>query len=187
MCFSGFWGLPSRCALYDWYVRLVDQEPAPSKCVLMSTSRAVRSAMRGWVVSDEGHRDLGGHFDTTFHGWSSTLASRVRLVIFSVGSCLCSPVGLSWAVRVLRSMFIPGALHGIEASFLAGTSMRKLRAAFFGVVWSCRQPFANIGAEGIWLIVLGRFLRFIDCWKVLLRVVLVMVLLIQSAAEIGFR
>ena len=26
-------------------------------------------------------RDLGGHLDTTFHGWSSTLASRVRLVI----------------------------------------------------------------------------------------------------------
>ena len=55
----------------------------PSKCVLMSTSRAVRSNMRGLVVSDEGHRwcvkldvrDLGGHLDTTLHGWSSTLAS----------------------------------------------------------------------------------------------------------------
>ena len=34
------------------YVGLVGQEPAPSKCVLLSTSRAVRSAMRGWVVSD---------------------------------------------------------------------------------------------------------------------------------------
>ena len=56
------------------YVRLLGQEPAPSKCVLMSTSRAVRGDMRGWVVSDEGHRwsvnldvrDLGGHLDTTF-------------------------------------------------------------------------------------------------------------------------
>ena len=73
------------------------QEPAPSKC-------AVRG-VRGWVVSDEGHRwsvkldvrDLGGHLDTTFHGWSSTLASRVRLVISRIGSCLCSPVGLSWS------------------------------------------------------------------------------------------
>ena len=27
-------------------------------------------------------RDLGGHLDTTFRGWSATLASRVRLVIF---------------------------------------------------------------------------------------------------------
>ena len=32
-------------------------------------------------------------------------------------------------MRVLRSMFIPGALHGIEASFLAGTSLRELRDA----------------------------------------------------------
>ena len=56
------------------YVRLVGQEPAPSKCVLMSTSRVVRGSMRGWVVSDEGHqwsvkldvRDLGGHLDTSF-------------------------------------------------------------------------------------------------------------------------
>ena len=55
------------------YVRLVGQEPAPCKCVLMSTSRAVRSNMCGWVVSDEGHRwsgkldvrDLVVHLDTT--------------------------------------------------------------------------------------------------------------------------
>ena len=87
------------------YVRLVGQEPAPSKCVLVSTSRVVRSDMRGWVVTDEGHRwsvkldvrDLGGHLDTTLHGWSSTLASRVRSCHFSVGSCLCSSVGFSWA------------------------------------------------------------------------------------------
>ena len=26
-------------------------------------------------------RDLGGHLDNTFRGWSSTLAARVRLVI----------------------------------------------------------------------------------------------------------
>ena len=34
------------------YVRLVGQEPAPSKCVLLSTSKAVRSEMRGWVLSE---------------------------------------------------------------------------------------------------------------------------------------
>ena len=49
-------------------------------------------------------------------------------------------------MRVLRSMFIPGALHGIEASFLAGTSLRKLRAAFLRVAWSRRQSFASVGA-----------------------------------------
>ena len=71
------------------YVRLVGQEPAPSKCVLLSTSREVRYSMEGCVFSQEGDqwsvrfdvRDLGGHLDTTFRGWSSTLAARVRLVI----------------------------------------------------------------------------------------------------------
>ena len=43
-------------------------------------------------------------------------------------------------------MFIPGALHGIEASFLAESSVRKLRSAFCKVSWSRRQPLAHVGA-----------------------------------------
>ena len=54
------------------YVRLVSQELAPSKCVLLSTSREVRKDMKDWVLSQEGDqwsvkfdvRDLGGH-----QGW----------------------------------------------------------------------------------------------------------------------
>ena len=42
-------------------------------------------------------------------------------------------------------MFIPGALHGIEASFLAEASLRKLRTAIVEVVWSRRQSLANTG------------------------------------------
>ena len=38
------------------YVRLVGQEPAPSKCVLLSTSRVVREDMKDWVLSREGDR-----------------------------------------------------------------------------------------------------------------------------------
>ena len=49
-------------------------EPAPSKCVLLSTSTEVRKDMKDWVLSLEGNkwsvkfdvRDLGGHLDTTF-------------------------------------------------------------------------------------------------------------------------
>ena len=36
------------------YVRLVGQEPPPRICVLLSTSRAVRSDVRRWVVTDDG-------------------------------------------------------------------------------------------------------------------------------------
>ena len=56
------------------------------------------------------------------------------------------PLDFRGRLRFLRSMFILGALHGVEASFLAGTSLRKLRAAFLGVAWSRRQPFASVGA-----------------------------------------
>ena len=44
--------------------------------------------VQNWVLSQEGDRwsvkfdvrDLGGHLDTTFRGWSSNLAARVRLI-----------------------------------------------------------------------------------------------------------
>ena len=48
--------------------------------------------------------------------------------------------------RVVRTMFIPGALHGVEASLLASSSLRELRSSISGVVWSCRQPLASVGA-----------------------------------------
>ena len=87
------------------YVRLVGQEPAPSKCVLLSTSREVRKDMKEWVQSQEGDkwsvkfdvRDLGGHLDTTFRGWSATLADRVRLVISRLVLNFCSSSGFSWS------------------------------------------------------------------------------------------
>ena len=49
------------------YVQLVGHEPAPAKCALLSTSRAVRRDVRDWVLSEGGAtwtvkvdvRDLG--------------------------------------------------------------------------------------------------------------------------------
>ena len=49
------------------YVRLVGHQPAPCKCVLLSTSREVRYGMKSWLLSQEGDqwsvrfdfRDLG--------------------------------------------------------------------------------------------------------------------------------
>ena len=57
--------------------------------------------MKDWVVSEEGDkwsvkfdvRDLGGHLDTTFRGWSATLATRVRLVIARFVLVFCPPSG----------------------------------------------------------------------------------------------
>ena len=83
-----------------WWVK----EPAPCKCVLLSTSRDVRKEKKGWVLSQEGDqrsvkfdvRDLGGHLDTTFRGWSSTLAARVRLVISHLVLIFVLPLDFSW-------------------------------------------------------------------------------------------
>ena len=81
-------------------------------------------------------RDVGGHLDTTFRGWSSTLAARVRLVISRLA-----------LIFVLPLDFHGRALHGIEASLLASeSSLRRLRSAVRRVVWSRCQPLANVGA-----------------------------------------
>ena len=135
------------------YVRLVGQELAPSKCVLLGTSRAVRVAMRSWVLFDEGHkwtvrldvRDLGGHLDTTWRGWSSTLSLRVRLVISRLDLIFALPLDFYGRVRVVRTMFLCCALHGVEASYLSKGGFLKLRAAVMRAVWSRKQPLACSG------------------------------------------
>ena len=81
--------------------------------------------------------------DTTFRGWSAILAWRVRLVISRLVLVFVLPLGFHGRLRVIRTMFIPGALHAVEASFLADSNIRKLRAAVCRVVWSSRQPMAN--------------------------------------------
>ena len=134
------------------YVRLVGQ--APRECVLLSTSRVVRKDMKDWVLSQEEDkwsvkfdvRDLGRHLDTTFSGWSSTLAARVRLVISRLVLIFVLPLDFHGRVRVVRSMYLPAALHGIEASFLASESLRRLRSSMRRVVLSRRQPLASVGA-----------------------------------------
>ena len=120
-CLSGNPDLLLHAARFTTgYVRLVGQEPAPSKCVLLSISREVRKGMKDWVLSLEGDqwsvkfdvRDLGGHLDTTFRGWSSTLAARVRSVISRLVLVFVLPLDFHGRVRVVRSMYLPAALHG---------------------------------------------------------------------------
>ena len=86
-----------------------------------------------------------GHLDTTFRGWSSTLAARVRLVISRLVLIFAPPLDFHGPVRVVRSLYLPAALHGIEASLVASDSLRKLRSSIHRVV-SRRQPSASVGA-----------------------------------------
>ena len=78
--------------------------------MLLSTSREVRYGMKSWVLSQEGDqwsvrfdvRDLGGHLDTTFRGWSSTLAARVRLVLSRLVLIFALPLDFHGSLRVVR-------------------------------------------------------------------------------------
>ena len=65
---------------------------------------------------------IWGHLDTTFRGWSLTLAARVRLVISRLVLIFALPLDNHGRVRVVRSMYLLAALHGIEASLLASES-----------------------------------------------------------------
>ena len=110
--------------------------------------------MREWVVTDEGDkwtvkldvRDIGGHIDSTLRGWSAPLAKRVRLVVARLVLIFVLPLDFHGRLRVVRAMFIPAGLHGIEASSLADASLRKLRTAVIRVIRSRRQPLACVGA-----------------------------------------
>ena len=98
--------------------------------------------MKDWVLSQEGDkwsvkfdvRDLEGHLDTSFRGWSSSLAARVRMVTFGLVLIFALPLDFHGRVGVVRSMFVPAALHGIEASLLASDRLRELRSSIHRVV-----------------------------------------------------
>ena len=64
------------------YVRSVGQDVSSGTCVLLSTSKSVRKAMKLWDVSGRGGlwkvqqdvRDLGGHLDFTLRARAGTLS-----------------------------------------------------------------------------------------------------------------
>ena len=74
------------------------------------------------------------------------MAARVRLVIARLVLIFVLPLDFHGRVRVVRSMFLPAALHGVEASLLASDSLLKLRSSICKMVWSRRQPLANVDA-----------------------------------------
>ena len=66
-------------------MRAVGQDVSVGKCVLLSTSEAVRKSMKSWDVSGDGRswsveldvRDLVGHLDFTRRTGADTLSRRV--------------------------------------------------------------------------------------------------------------
>ena len=124
----------------------------------------VGADMKDWILSQKGDRwsvkygvrNLGCHLDTTFRGWSATLAARVRLVISRLVLIFDLPLDFYGRVHVVRC-----CLHGVEASLLASDSLRRLRSSigWFGLVvspWPAWVPYL-----AFWMGLLGVTLLFV--------------------------
>ena len=107
------------CALYEaarfaaQCVRSVGQDVCPGKCVLLSTSKSVRKAMKLWDVSGGGGfwkvqldvRDLGGHLDFTLRARAGTRSKRIREATFGVASVGASPLGFQVKLGLVRGKY----------------------------------------------------------------------------------
>ena len=130
------------------YVRSVGQEVSLGKCVLLSTSRAVRRAMKLWDVSGDGGfwkvqldvRDLGGHLDFTFRARAGTLSKRVAEV--TLGVAVVGALPLAWfVVNIFLLAFMPLRLLMFPLLLLV-----PFRAAIVRAVWSSKMPLASTPA-----------------------------------------
>ena len=74
-----------------------------------------------------------------------TLVARVVAVLRVVWLVSALPLDYRGKLRILRTMYIPAALHGIEASLLSQSNVLKLRAAFVRACWSSKLTLAHTG------------------------------------------
>ena len=120
----------------------------------LSTSKRVRSDMKGWGVSDAGDkwtvrldvRDLGGHLDSTLRARSTTLGYRISAAVRRVHSVAVLPLDFCGRLRILRTMHLLAALHGVEASLVSISGLRRLMSAFGQAAMSGGLRLANPGA-----------------------------------------
>ena len=133
------------------YVRSVGEDVSPGKCVLLSTSKSVRRAMKMWDISGEGGfwkvqldvRDLGGHLDFTLRARAGTLFSRVRDATLGVASVGALPLGFQVELGLVRGKYLSAGLHAAEASYVSSSSISAFRAAIVRAVRSSKMPLAS--------------------------------------------
>ena len=133
---------------------LLDRMFLLAKCVLLSTSKAVRRAMKLWDISGDGGfwkvqldiRDLGGHLDFTYRARAGTLSRRVGKATVGVTAVGALPLGFLAKLGLVCGKFLPAGLHAAVASYVSSSSISALRAAIVRSVWSTRMPLANAPA-----------------------------------------
>ena len=156
------------------YVHAVGQEASPSKCVLLSTSKAARRRMTAWRNLNEGCfwavqldvRDLGGHLDVTLRAVAGTLTNRVKIATTQVPAVGALPLGFQRMLGLVRSKYLPGGLHVCEGAAISVTALSSFRSAIARAVWSKKLPMTNTPAllsllDGPW----GSDLAFFIIWS----------------------
>ena len=132
------------------YVWSVGQDVSLGKCVLLSTSKSVRKAMRLWDISGDGVfwnvqldvRDLGGHLDFTLRARAGALSKRICVAISGVASVGALPLGFQFKLGLVRGKYLLAGLHAAEASYFS-LSISAFRAAIVRAVWSSKMSLAN--------------------------------------------
>ena len=136
------------------YVLSVGQDVSLGKCVLLSTSKSVRKAMKLWDICGDGGfwkvqldvRDLGGHLDFTFRARAGALSKRVGEATAGVASVGALPLGFQVKLGLVRGKYLPAGLHAAEASYVSSWSISAFRTAIVRAVWSSTMPLANTPA-----------------------------------------
>ena len=143
------------------YVRLVGQDVSPGKCVcvLLSTSRAVRRAMKLCDISGDGGfwkvqldvRDLGGHLDFTYRARAGILSKRIREATCGVASVGALPLGFQVKLGLVRGKYL----------LLASMLLKLLMAPLLLPVLSGLPLFGRSGPLRCPLPILLRFSTFL--------------------------
>ena len=93
----------------------VGQDVSPGKCVLLSTTKSVRKAMKLWDFFGDGGfwkvhldvRDLGGHLDFTGRAPAGTLSKRVGEATVGVAAIGALPLGCQVKLGLVRGKYLP--------------------------------------------------------------------------------
>ena len=117
----------------DHYIRAVEQEGSPSKCVLLSTCKTIgrRKKIGPFLLEFNDVLDLGGHLDITLWARAGTLSRRAVQATSQVHMVGVSPFGF------LR------LLHGVEGADVSCKNLNSFRTGIVRVFWRKKLLMAN--------------------------------------------
>ena len=130
------------------HVRSVGQDVSPGKCVLLSTSKAVKQSMKLWDVSGDGkpwsvELDLMSGILVVICTSLGGLELVLFLYVLGMLHMGALPLEFQEKLGLVRGNHLPAGLRAVEASNVSASSLSVFRAAIVRSVWSSKMPLAN--------------------------------------------